>query len=261
MTQSTQRAINVVGMVALIGLAAVLLLWLWLLILWANRGILSPLALDAYGSERAGIELFVIPVAAIAGVLARHRIEWFASLHTRRVGPYLPLFTAAVLLGLALYWVWIYELPDNEELRGVLRVSGAVISASVMFVGISLYPRVFATLAGALGATAVSAGVVFLSSLIFGSAAVEQALVYSVYSGHSDEYTLFGWPLTVGLTLGLLAASLALRVRNPNPPLWTPRAWTSATLPAICPPVLIAASAAWSAGLTFFFVYAGIFGE
>ncbi len=305
-------------MVVLIGLVAALLLML-ALTFWVGSGILSPLALDTYGSERAGIELVVVPLAAVAGVLARRRLGWVASLHRRRVGPYLPLLTVAVLYGLVAYWAWTFGGPrdtdrltedilrdlevveevyfvdevyengygeggvEDDEVEAVgdgiysaghgyvrfayrgdtvggglpegvrwgLRGLGALLTAGAVFIGISLYPRVFATLAGALGAAAVFAGIVFLSIPVFGSASVERVLTY----GEASAYLL---PVYFLLTIGLFVAAWVLRAMNPDPPPWTPRAWTPATPPATCPSTLIAAAAASSAGLTLIFIAAGL---
>ncbi len=223
--------------------AALLFLFAFLLLV---GGIVSPLGIGASSPEtRFGIELVVVPFAAIVGVLLRHRFGWTATLHSTRVPRhYLPLLAAAALVGLGSYLVWSWNLHWSLHESGVemlplqvLRGVGTVLAAGVTFVGTTLYPRVFATLAGA-----VAGAILFGIIALIGLAASADFEPFLEDPGGLGLVLLILGPALVSCVL--VGASVWLRVQNPSS---TP--WTDSTPSVDSPPALTVASTAWIAGL------------
>lgn len=109
--------------------------------------------LHTYGPLR-GIELVLFPLAAIVAAWLCWGAEWIAGLRASRVGPLLPLFGAAVLFAVFRYigfwWEYREELPTGYGPFVVQRTIGAALVAVVAYIGMVLFPRVTASLAGAI---------------------------------------------------------------------------------------------------------------
>ena len=247
--EEIEQLLHWLGMLVLLGLVVVCLLLLGF-VLGGYGMIVSPLKPDY-----EGVELAAFPLAALAGVLLHHRLGWLASLHGKRVvGPYLPLLAAGAVVGMLSYLPWYWRLASLEEGSEppellVMRAVGVVLVAGGAIAGITVYPRVFATLAGALAGPSLFGIIAFLGVL----ASPDSEFLRS--RDHSLDglllLTLVGGPALIG-------ASVWLRVRNPNPPPPAPRKWTATTPPAACPSPLIAASAAWSAGVMLILTVKGL---
>ena len=108
-----------------------------------------------------GIELAIVPLAAIAAARLRFGADRILALRASRVGPLLPLLMAASLFGLAAYLVWTWVTPRTvfgaEPDFGVLRWLGTVLAAGFAWLWMPLFPRVTATLAGLFAGPALVA--------------------------------------------------------------------------------------------------------
>ncbi len=126
-------------------------------------------AADWAADGRPGIELAIIPLAAAVAAQWRLGADWLIALRTSRAGSYLPLLTAAALVGLIAYLLWSWETPPDivglDEF-GVVRWLGTALTATLTFIGLLLFPRITAILAGVVTGTVLVAlvGYVFFSS-------------------------------------------------------------------------------------------------
>ena len=110
---AVERAVELLGWVVLLVLLAAVMWWCGgeLLNGIDNFIRLGPGYTDASGYTYAkvtlpGIELAIVPLAAIAAARLRFGAGRILALRRSRVGPWLPLLMAASLFGLAVYLVW-----------------------------------------------------------------------------------------------------------------------------------------------------------
>ncbi len=108
-----------------------------------------------------GIELAIVPLAAIAAAPLRFGADRILALRAGRAGPLLPLLMAAALFGLAAYllWTWVTPRPvfAAEPDFGVLRWLGIVLAAGFAWLWMPLFPRITAILAGLIAGPALFA--------------------------------------------------------------------------------------------------------
>ena len=142
-------------------LLLVLAAFMWVLGVTVNR---FEEFLDRSASEAAlpGIELTVVPLAALAAARLRFGVDRILALRASRVGPWLPLLMAASLFGLAAYLAWTWEFfvrpVYGVELEfGPLRWLGIALAAGFTWVWMPLFPRITATLAGMIAGPALFA--------------------------------------------------------------------------------------------------------
>ena len=112
-----------------------------------------------------GIELTIVPLAAIAAARLRLGADWISSLRERAVAPTLPLWMALTLIGVIGYVVWSWGLPQAEfgpHEFGIPRWFGAGLLAAFAWFWWPLFPRVTAKLAGMIGGPALFAGIGYL---------------------------------------------------------------------------------------------------
>ena len=105
----------------------------------------------SYVRLRPHIDFVAIPLAAIAAVWLRCGADWITA---RRARPLFPLLGAVVLFGVVSYWVWWglqphYLLGIPPDI-GVQRWISVALMAGVGYVGMILFPRLTAWLAGAV---------------------------------------------------------------------------------------------------------------
>ncbi len=109
---------------------------------------------------RPGVELTVIPIAALAAAHLNIGAVRIIELRASRQGPYLPLLMAASSVGLITYLVWSWTTPLSSfgpDEFGVLRWLGAALAAAFTVVWLPLFPRIAASLAGMIAGPALFA--------------------------------------------------------------------------------------------------------
>lgn len=110
---------------------------------------------------RVHIDLVAIPLAAIAAAWLRWGADWIAASRASRVGPLLPLLWAAVLAGVLSYWSWRGGHPHHlfgiHPQFGVQRWVSVALMAGVGYGGMMLFPRLTASMAGAVAGPALFA--------------------------------------------------------------------------------------------------------
>ena len=110
---------------------------------------------------RVYMDFVAIPLAAIAAARLRWGAEWIAASRASRVGPLLPLLGAAVLVGVLSYWAWWGEHPHHlfgiHPQFGVQRWVSVALMAGVGYGGMMLFPRLTASMAGAVAGPALFA--------------------------------------------------------------------------------------------------------
>ena len=155
------RAVELLGWVVLLALLAALM---WLFGILVGTGIDDARLGRVYGQFDAtlpGIELTILPFAAIAAARLRLGADRIPALRASRVGFLLPLFMAASLFGLGAYLVWTWGLTrteyEPEPEFGRLRWLGIVLIASFTWAWMPLFPRITATLAGMIAGPALFA--------------------------------------------------------------------------------------------------------
>ena len=112
-----------------------------------------------------GIELTIVPLAAIAAARVRLGEGRIQSLHQSKIRLFLPLLMTTSLVGLTAYLVWSWQLPQagfgpNEF--GIVRWLGTVLLAAFTWFWLPLFPRVMAKLAGIIGGPALFAAAGYL---------------------------------------------------------------------------------------------------
>ena len=117
-----------------------------------------------------GIELSVIPLAAVASARLRVGADRILALREIHAGPLLPLLMAASMAGLTAYLVWTWDSPGaifgSQHEFGPLRWLGVSLLAGFTWLWTPLFPRLTATLAGMVAGPALFAviGYAFFSS-------------------------------------------------------------------------------------------------
>ena len=102
-------------------------------------------------AARPGIELAVVPLAAIAATRFRVGADRLTSLRDGGRAPALSLLMAATLVGLVVYlaWSWTTSLTTfGPDEFGVIRWLGTALAAVFTMIWLPLFPRITATLAG-----------------------------------------------------------------------------------------------------------------
>lgn len=99
-----------------------------------------------------GVELVIVPLAAIAAARWQFAADWLTSLRATGLGPSLALLMAMTLVGLFAFLVWSWASPLTTfgpvPEFGVLRWLGTGLGVAFAMVWLPLFPRVTATLAG-----------------------------------------------------------------------------------------------------------------
>ena len=108
-----------------------------------------------------GIELGIVPLAAITAARLRFGVDRILVLRASRVRIWLPLLMATSLFGLVAYLVWTWQWPQAalglQLGLGPLRWLGIVLLAVFTWVWMPLFPRVTATWAGMIAGPALFA--------------------------------------------------------------------------------------------------------
>ncbi len=146
------RAVATLGWVVLLVLL-VAVVWLFGLAVWVGTGeVLLGRGFASLEAKLPGIELAIIPLAAVVSARLRFGADRIAAFHARSLSPLLPLLMAASLFGLGAYLVWTWGPPQVELVPdlefGPLRWLGIMLAAGITWVWTPLFPRVMATLAG-----------------------------------------------------------------------------------------------------------------
>ena len=176
--------------------------------------ILEPLAL-LEGESRRGIELAVVPLAALAGALGRRHLRCSVDRQGSWLQPFLALLPVGVLVGLGVYLavMWFPALgPEVAPVWG--RVLGGVLLAGAAFAGTVFYPRLMAFPAGAFGgATLVVALFLAFPGLQFDDViddGTERGLLWMISAAVSLSLCVIallgvwrrGWPHGLGYVIG-----------------------------------------------------------
>ncbi len=146
---------------------------------------------------RPGIELVALPLAAIAAAWLRWGAEAIAAARAARIGPLLPLLGAGVVSGVIAYLWWFWSNPQDllgiHPQAGVQRWIGVALVAGVGYLGMILFPRLTAAMAGAFAGPALFAivGYILFPSLMQDpEGRVGDALVVSfLWAGHAVALT------------------------------------------------------------------------
>ena len=117
-----------------------------------------------------GIELVIVPLAALAAARWRFAANRLISFRTSLMGPYLPWLMAGSLAGLIAYLGWSFTTPwttiGPASEFGVVRWLGTALAAAFTVVWLPLFPRITATLAGMIAGPALFA---VIGYALFGS--------------------------------------------------------------------------------------------
>ena len=118
---------------------------------------------------QASIEYVVIPLAAITAMWMRLGTDKIRAVRDTWVGPYLPLFMAASIIGLLGYLEWSSNYPQagyGPDGFAFVRWPGTALAATFAIVWLPLFPRVTALLAGMITGVAIFAlfGYLFFES-------------------------------------------------------------------------------------------------
>lgn len=107
------------------------------------------------------IDFVAIPLAAIAAAWLRWGAEWIAAPGERPARPLFSLLGAAVLCAVFSYWGWWglnpHDLFGIHPQFGVQRWISVALMAGVGYVGMMLFPRLTASMAGAVTGPALFA--------------------------------------------------------------------------------------------------------
>lgn len=112
-----------------------------------------------------GIELTIVPLAAIVAPRLRLGAERIRSLHKGKIRLFLPLLMTTSLVGLTAYLVWSWGLPQAElgpDEFGVVRWLGVALLGAFTWFWLPAFPRVTAKLAGMIGGPALFAAAGYL---------------------------------------------------------------------------------------------------
>ena len=152
--RAVARAVEALGWVVLLA-SLIALMWCLGLIVWLYLGELllgRSIGSNEIKFKWPGVELVIVPLAAIAAARLRFGADRVLALRASRVGPMFPLLMAASLLGLLSFVVWTWVTPwtvfGAQPDFGVLRWLGIVLAAGFTWLWMPLFPRVTATLAG-----------------------------------------------------------------------------------------------------------------
>ena len=109
---------------------------------------------------REGIELAAIPLAAVVAAVLRPPSDRIEVLRAGRIGHWLPLLAAGALGGLVCFliwsWHWSWHRDEGTVWQGTLsRAVWTVLAVPSVYALTVLYPRLMATLAGAIGLPAL----------------------------------------------------------------------------------------------------------
>ncbi len=111
-------------------------------------------------APRPGIELLIVPLAAIAAARWRIAGNRLIMLRAGFLGPCLPWMMVAALVGLSAYLGWSWSTPlttFGPDEFGVVRWLGAALAAAFTFFWLPLIPNVTATLTGMIAGPALFA--------------------------------------------------------------------------------------------------------
>ena len=169
-------------------------------------------------SERPGIEFALFPLGAIVAAALPGWGARIETLRSKRLAPLLGLGAAGtlVLLVLALGWVWA---QGDEWWIGPARLSLAALTAGAGYAGAVLFPRLTATLSGAIAVPAV-VGIVILS--------LPRDLLVELQGGGEPRDLLVALAAAASLAL-LVLAVIAARYRL-WPRLLSHGAWSGAIM-------------------------------
>ena len=120
-------------------------------------------------AARRGIEFVAVPPAALLAAPAGFGAVRFTALREGRLGSWLPLLMATALIALIAYVVWSWDTRLNSigpDVFGVVRWLGTMLVAVFTIVSLPLFPRIVATLSGAI---AVPAGLALMHNTLFGA--------------------------------------------------------------------------------------------
>ena len=161
--RAVERAVELLGWVVLLA-SLIALMWCLGLIVWLYMGELllgRSIGSNEIKFKWPGVELVIVPLAAIAAARLRFGADRVLALRASRVGPMFPLLMAASLLGLLSFVVWTWVTPwtvfGAQPDFGVLRWLGVVLAAGFTWLWMPLFPRVTATLAGLFAGPALVA--------------------------------------------------------------------------------------------------------
>ena len=161
--RAVERAVELLGWVVLLVLL-IALMWCLGLIVWLYMGELllgRSIGSNEIKFKWPGVELVIVPLAAIAAARLRFGADRVLALRASRVGPMFPLLMAASLLGLLSFVVWTWVTPwtvfGAQPDFGVLRWLGIVLAAGFTWLWMPLFPRITATLAGLFAGPALVA--------------------------------------------------------------------------------------------------------
>ncbi len=168
-----------------------------------------------------GVELVIMPLAAIAAARWRVGADRLIALCASRVGPGLGLLMAAALVGLVayLYWSWETALTTIGPVPefGLVRWLGTALAAAFTVVWLPLFPRITATLAGMIAGPALFA---MIGYTFFGS---HMQLASPGSDGLAGVAGGLGLPAAFFWLLGVICLSYLGRrgdlVRQDRPPL------------------------------------------
>ena len=144
---------------------------------------------------REGIELAVIPLAAVVAAVVPPPADRIKALPTSRIGHWLPLLAAVALVALFLLIASSWYITNTDTVARVwqfcfflVRVLWVVPAMVFTYGFVMLYPRLGATLAGAIGVPGLF-GVVALG--------FPESLVRSLEAHHGRHLAL-PWPMSTG---------------------------------------------------------------
>ena len=120
-------------------------------------------------AARPGVEFVAMPLAAIVARYGHLGADRVTALREGRLGPWLPMLMATALVALTAYVVWSWDTPLTSigpDVFGVVRWLGTMLVAVFTIVSLPLFPRIVATLSGAI---AVPAGLALMHNTLFGA--------------------------------------------------------------------------------------------
>ncbi|MCY3571470.1 MAG: hypothetical protein OXH19_09065 [Chloroflexi bacterium] len=120
-------------------------------------------------TARPGVEFVAVPLAALLATIGHFGADRVTALRAGRLGPWLPLLMATALVALTAYVVWSWDTRLNSigpDVFGVVRWLGTMLVAVFTTVALPLFPRIVATLSGAI---AVPAGLALMHNTLFGA--------------------------------------------------------------------------------------------
>ena len=168
---------------------------------------------------RMGLEFVALPLAALAAARLRWGAECIGGARESRVGWLLPLLGAVVVAGMFWFIGWFWQDPQYlfgiHLLFGVQRWIAVAIAAAVGYLGVILFPRLTAAMAGAVAGPALFAVVGYTLFPSFIKAASDRDTITDAEARLADTLTIvFFWGVLAVAIAAILSMVVSRRLRQ-----------------------------------------------